>query len=174
MKRKAIAAVPAAPRLSPQEQYERDHANWEPDVVRQLNWRCEYGRKAHEEFLAKVGRGTPGDLAYQIAWGESLVQADYEWSHVAGVLSHYENEPKVDDVDAVKSKRERLIQALRHYVEDFTRRLLGDHLRANSTGAFHRAAESTERAAISSSLERFAAYVKQYDRIEESGRKLGS
>jgi hypothetical protein len=161
--------IPAAPRLSMQEEYDRDHAAWEPGVARSLNWRCEYGQKAREELLTKIGNGMPGELARQIAWSESIVKADYEWHHASGVLTYYEEDPS--DGQPIP-KRERLIRALRHYVEDFTHRLVRDHLRANSTGAFHRAAESTERAAIANSLEAFTAYVRQYDEIEERGRKL--
>jgi hypothetical protein len=161
--------VPAAPRLSMQEEYDRDYAAWEPSVARSLNWRCEHGQKAREELLTKIGAGMPGELARQIAWSENIVKADYEWAHAAGVLIYYEEDPS--DGQPIP-KRERLIRALRHYAEDFTRRLVRDHLRANSTGAFHRAAESTERAAIASSLEAFAAYVREFDEIEERGRKL--
>ena len=159
---------PQQPQLSPQEQWQRDFDNWEPYIVQELRWMIERAQSVREKFIEKIAKGA-GQLAHTVAWGENDIAADFEGSYANWVLSHYEDTALEF---ANRRPRERLLIALQHYVAEFKNKLLGDHLRANSTGQFHRAVESTERAAIARLHEKFERFVKQHERIEEQGNKL--
>jgi hypothetical protein len=167
-KRSRISQAPAQPELSPKERWECDHAQWEPMIVRRISWRIEAIREHREKFLAKLADAAiAGELARQISWSENVVQEDFERRAWLGILAHRESG------ESAAMPRARLFFALRHYSDAYTRDLVGDYHRQNSTGAFHRACDAAERAAKARVLQEISGYIAEHDRIEEEGAKLG-
>jgi len=168
MARKTIKPVAPLATLSPREKFHQLYARWEPDTTRELNRIVKRAEEAREELLAKIAKSGPGGLAYEIAWGESAVQSDYESWIAAGILDHMQTG------DAQPTPRERLYAACKHYRGELTRRLLSDCYRQSGTGYFHRAAEGAERASASRMREKLDWYVTRYEEAEELGAKLAA